>query len=61
MANGNVTGWRRIIKSFSFSMQGFRSCYWLEEAFRQEVWALILLVLLGLRLGETAHGTGGAD
>lgn len=53
MANHNVSGWRRIIKAFGFSMQGFKACYELEEAFRQEVWALIPLVPLGLWLGET--------
>lgn len=53
MANGNVTGWRRIIKACGFSMQGFKRCYQLEEAFRQEVWALILLIPLGIRFGET--------
>jgi len=29
-------------------MQGFKTCYELEEAFRQEVWALIPLLPLGL-------------
>jgi len=53
MANGNLTGWRRIIKAFGFSMQGFKSCYQLEEAFRHEVWALVPLVPLGLWFGET--------
>ncbi len=53
MANGKITGWRRIVRAFRFSMQGFKTCYRLEAAFRQEVWALVLLVPLGLRLGET--------
>jgi len=53
MANGKVTGWRRIIRACGFSMQGFKRCYELEEAFRQEVWTLVLLVPLGLWLGET--------
>jgi len=34
-------------------MQDFKTCYELEEAFRQEVWALIPLFPLGLWLGET--------
>jgi len=34
-------------------MQGFKACYELEEAFRQEVWALIVLLPLGIWLGET--------
>ncbi len=53
MVNGNLTGWRRIIKAIGFSTQGFKSCYQLEEAFRHEVGTLVLLVPLGLWLGET--------
>ncbi len=53
MANGTATGWRRIVRAFGFSMQGFKTCYELEEAFRQEVWVLIPLLPLGLWLGET--------
>jgi len=53
MANGNVTWWRHIVKACGFSMQGFKTCYQLETAFHQEVWALILLVPWGLWLGET--------
>jgi len=53
MANQNATGWRRIVGAFGFSMQGFRACYELEEAFRQELWAIIPLLPLGLWLGET--------
>lgn len=34
-------------------MQGFHACYVEEEAFRQEVWALLPLLPLGLWLGET--------
>lgn len=34
-------------------MRGFKACYAEEEAFRQEVWALIALLPLGLWLGET--------
>jgi diacylglycerol kinase (ATP) len=54
MANRNATGWRRILGAFGFSMQGFKACYELEEAFRQEVWALSCLLPLGLWLGETS-------
>lgn len=53
MANRNATGWRRIRGAFGFSMQGFKACYAREEAFRQEVWALVPLVPLGLWLAET--------
>lgn len=34
-------------------MQGFKACYELEEAFRQEVWTLGPLLPLGLWLGES--------
>jgi diacylglycerol kinase (ATP) len=51
MANPNAKGWRRIVKAFGFSMQGFRECYEQEEAFRQEVWLLLPLLPLGLWLG----------
>ena len=53
MAKQNAKGWRRIVNAFGFSLQGFKACYELEEAFRQEVWTLILLLPLGLWLGET--------
>jgi diacylglycerol kinase (ATP) len=53
MANQNAAGWRRIVGAFGFSIQGFKACYELEEAFRQEVWALLVLLPLGLWLGES--------
>lgn len=53
MANRNARGWRRIHRAFGFSIQGFKACYAGEEAFRQEVWALIPLLPLGIWLGET--------
>jgi diacylglycerol kinase (ATP) len=53
MANQNARGWRRIVNAFGFSMKGFKACYELEEAFRQEVMVLIPLLPLALWLGET--------
>lgn len=54
MANRNqVHGWRRLIYAFGFSLKGLKACYECEEAFRQEVFALIPLLPLGLWLGET--------
>jgi len=53
MANRNAKGWRRVVNAFGYSMQGFKACYAQEEAFRQEVWALIPLLPLALWLGET--------
>ena len=52
MANHNVRGLRRILNAFGFSMAGFRACFRHEEAFRQEVYVLLLLVPLGIWLGE---------
>ena len=53
MAGSGNTGLTRIIKAFGFSMQGFKAAYKLEEAFRQEVWLLIITFPLALWLGET--------
>ena len=53
MAYQNARGWRRLVNAFGYSMKGLKACFELEEAFRQEVFALIPLVPLGLWLGET--------
>jgi diacylglycerol kinase (ATP) len=53
MAGSGNTGLTRIIKAFGFSMQGLKAAYKLEEAFRQEVWLLIIALPLALWLGET--------
>jgi diacylglycerol kinase (ATP) len=53
MANQNTGGWGRIVRAFGYSMQGFKACYEQEEAFRQEVWAIVPLFPLGIWLGET--------
>jgi diacylglycerol kinase (ATP) len=42
----------RIIRAFGHSMQGFRDCYEHEAAFREEVLVALLLVPLGLWLGQ---------
>ena len=47
------TGLTRIIKAFGYSGKGFAACYRNEAAFRQEVAATIVLVPLGLWLGES--------
>jgi diacylglycerol kinase (ATP) len=54
MAYHNAKGWRRVFYAFGYSMKGLKACYELEEAFRQEVLVLILMLPLGLWLGETA-------
>lgn len=53
MANQNARGWRRVVNAFGFSMQGFKACFELEEAFRQEIMVLIPMVPLAMWLGET--------
>jgi diacylglycerol kinase (ATP) len=53
MASSGNTGLTRIIKAFGFSMQGLKAAYQHEEAFRQEVWLLIIAFPLALWLGET--------
>ncbi|EGV32602.1 diacylglycerol kinase [Thiorhodococcus drewsii AZ1] len=53
MANQNAKGWRRVVYAFGYSMKGFKACFELEEAFRQEVFVLIPLLPLALWLGET--------
>ncbi|MGE4314093.1 MAG: diacylglycerol kinase [Pseudobdellovibrionaceae bacterium] len=49
----NNTGVRRLINAARFSMQGLRACFRTEEAFRQEVYASIVLIPLGFYLGDT--------
>ena len=49
----NTRGLTRILRAFGYSLQGFRDCYRHEAAFRQEVWAGIVLIPLGLWVGET--------
>jgi diacylglycerol kinase (ATP) len=47
------TGLTRIVKAFGYSTKGFAACYRNEAAFRQELAATIILVPLGLWLGES--------
>lgn len=54
MATQGVRGWRRVLHAFGYSMQGFRACYQMEEAFRQELLLALVMVPLGLWLGDTA-------
>jgi len=53
MANQKATGMRRIINAYGYSIAGFKACYQHEAAFRQELFALVLLLPLGLYLGQT--------
>ncbi len=45
---------RRIVKSCIFSLQGLRATFQKEEAFRVELLSAIVLLPLGLYLGETS-------
>lgn len=47
-------GVRRLIAATGFSLKGLYASYRSEAAFRQEVWAALILVPLGLWLGESA-------
>ena len=51
MANQNAKGLRRLVNAFRFSMAGLGSCYRHEEAFRQEVLAMVVCLPLGIWLG----------
>lgn len=53
MANQGPLGIQRIINAWGYSMAGFRACFKHEEALRQETYALIFLIPLGLWLGNT--------
>ncbi len=46
------TGLRRLINAFGYSMAGFKSAYQHEDAFRQEVRLAVIMIPLGLYLGD---------
>ncbi|MCP4188126.1 MAG: diacylglycerol kinase [Gammaproteobacteria bacterium] len=52
MANNGNKGLGRIIKAAQYSWQGIRAAYQHEEAFRQESWLCLLLIPLGVYLGD---------
>ena len=52
MAYSGNTGFTRILKATRYSWQGLRAAYRHEEAFRQEIWLCVLLLPLGLYLGD---------
>ncbi|CAC9552302.1 Diacylglycerol kinase (EC 2.7.1.107) [uncultured Gammaproteobacteria bacterium] len=49
-----ATGLKRIVSAFGFSMQGLKTCYQSEAAFRQEVWLSVVLIPLAFFLAESA-------
>jgi diacylglycerol kinase (ATP) len=52
MADSGNKGIARIIKATGYSWQGLRAAYRHEEAFRQEIWLCMVMIPLGLYLGE---------
>ena len=54
MAKSTSLGVKRLVNAFKFSMQGLKAAYKGEEAFRQEVVALVLAIPLAFWLGESA-------
>ncbi len=52
MAISGNKGLTRIIKATGFSWQGLRAAYRNEAAFRQETWLCIVMIPLGLYLGD---------
>lgn len=52
MADSGNRGLTRVIKASQYSWQGLKAAYRHEEAFRQELWLSLLLVPLGLWLGQ---------
>ncbi len=52
MAQSGHTGITRVIKATVYSWQGLCAAYRHEEAFRQEIWLCLVLIPLGLYLGE---------
>lgn len=53
MPKGKNKGWRRVVHAFGYSMKGFKVCFESEEAFRQEITLLLILIPLGFWLGDT--------
>ncbi|MEJ2479316.1 MAG: diacylglycerol kinase [Acidihalobacter sp.] len=54
MSSSGNTGLKRILKSFVYSWRGLRAAFRHEEAFRQELLLVVLLVPLALWLGHDA-------
>ena len=52
MASNGNKGFSRILKASRYSWQGVCAAYRHEQAFRQEIWLCILLIPLGLWLGQ---------
>jgi diacylglycerol kinase (ATP) len=53
MASIGNRGFTRVVKASQYSWQGLRAAYLHEEAFRQELWLCIILIPLGIWLGQS--------
>lgn len=53
MSSQGTKGLERLFKAFAFSMQGLSSAFKNEAAFRQEIYLSIILIPLGVYLGES--------
>lgn len=53
MAYSGNRGFSRIIKATVYSWQGLCAAYRHEEAFRQEVWLCLVMIPVGLYLGDS--------
>ena len=52
MQNNSPNPWLRLLRAARYSVAGLRAAYRYEQAFRQEVLILLLVVPLALWLGE---------
>jgi diacylglycerol kinase (ATP) len=52
MANSSNTGFTRFIRATGYSWQGLCAAYRNEAAFRQETWLCVVMIPLGLYLGD---------
>jgi diacylglycerol kinase (ATP) len=53
MGKTGVTGLRRIINAFGYSMKGLRAAFKHESAFRQESVLLLIMLPIAILLGQT--------
>ncbi len=50
---GNKQGWARVIAAAGYSWAGLKAAYRCEAAFREELYLCLLLVPVGVWLGES--------
>lgn len=54
MQKRSVTGMRRVVNATGYSLRGLHTAWRNEAAFRQELWLMVVLIPLGIWLGESA-------